>query len=90
MNNHIKPLPNGDFEVVPLDDPGFIAFTENRKPHILEIRNFEGKEIIKITYDGKLFWNQREVTTDQEYRDAMMYIGRRLSGIITGEEIEPI
>ena len=30
MKNQIKPLPNGDFQVVPLDDPGFLAFTKNR------------------------------------------------------------
>lgn len=24
MNNHILPLPNGDFQVVPLDDPEFL------------------------------------------------------------------
>ena len=67
-----------------------LLINSKENPHILEIRNFEGKEIIKITYDGKLFWNQREVTTDQEYRDTMMYIGKRLSGIITGEENESV
>lgn len=30
MNNHIKTLANGDFEVVPLDDPDFLAFQERR------------------------------------------------------------
>lgn len=30
MNNKIKSLGNGDFQVVPLDDPEFIKFQENR------------------------------------------------------------
>lgn len=30
MNNHIKSLVNGDFEVVPLDDPAFLQFQKNR------------------------------------------------------------
>jgi Zn finger protein HypA/HybF involved in hydrogenase expression len=30
MNNHIKSLANGDFEVKPLDDPDFLAFQERR------------------------------------------------------------
>jgi len=63
-----------------MNDSLLIKPTTN--PHILEIRTHEGKEIIKITHEGKLFWNEREVETDQEYRDAMMYIGKRLSGMI--------
>lgn len=30
MNNHIKSLFNGDFEVVPLDDPGFLEAQKKR------------------------------------------------------------
>jgi hypothetical protein len=30
MNNHIKSLANGDFEVVPLDDPELLAFQKKR------------------------------------------------------------
>jgi hypothetical protein len=59
-------------------------------PNILEIRDASGKEIVKITHDGLIYWKQREITTDQEYRDTMMYIGKRLSGMITGKENEPI
>lgn len=91
---------NHEDKTVPLDDPDFIAFTTKRNesmmikptdnPHILEIKNHLGVEIVKITHDGLLFWNGREVTTDQEYRDAMMHIGRRLSGMILGEENESL
>lgn len=31
VNNHIKPLPNGDFEVVPLDDPAFVEAQKKRE-----------------------------------------------------------
>ena len=30
MNNHIKHLANGDFEVVPLDDPAFLESQRKR------------------------------------------------------------
>ena len=53
-----------------------------RIPNILEIKNREGKEIVKITPEGNIYWNGREVETDQEYRDTMMYVGKRLSGMI--------
>ena len=50
------------------------------KPHILEIKDHTGKEIVRITYEGNIYWNGREVETDQEYRDTMLYIARRLFG----------
>ena len=59
-----------------------LLINTKENPDILLIKNFEGKEIIKIDYHGKIFWNEREVETDQEYRDAMMYVGKRLSGMI--------
>ena len=52
------------------------------KPHILEIRDHTGKELVIISHTGQIYWNGREVTTDQEYRDTMMYIGKRLAGMI--------
>ena len=51
-------------------------------PNILEIRTQEGKEIVKITPEGNIYWNGRLVETDQEYRDTMMYVGKRLAGMI--------
>jgi hypothetical protein len=51
-------------------------------PNILEIRSQEGREIVKITPEGNIYWNGRQVETDQEYRDTMMYIAKRLSGMI--------
>ena len=45
MNNQIKHLPSGDFEVLPLDDPGFLEFQKNRRDKPLrdwldEIENY--------------------------------------------------
>jgi hypothetical protein len=59
-----------------------LTLNTKEQPNILEIRNYEGKEIIKIDYHGKIFWNEREVETDQEYRNAMLYVGQRLAGMI--------
>ena len=38
MNNHIKHLPNGDFEVLPLDDPNAIEFWRKREESLAEYR----------------------------------------------------
>lgn len=40
----------------------------------------EGKEIIRITSDGRVFWNQREVETDADFRSAMLELVEYLSG----------
>jgi effector-binding domain-containing protein len=41
--------------------------------NIIEIRDMiNSKEIIRIGPDGRLFWNQREVTTDDDFRQAML------------------
>ncbi len=31
-----------------------------------------GTEIVRITADGRIFWREREVATDDEFRSAMM------------------
>ena len=51
-------------------------------PNILEIKSQEGREIVKITPEGNIYWNGKLVETDQEYRDTMMYVGKRLAGMI--------
>jgi hypothetical protein len=52
------------------------------KPHILEIKDHTGKQIVCITYEGLIYWNGREVETDQDYRDTMMYVAKRLAKMI--------
>ena len=34
MNNHIKHLENGDFEVIPLDDPEFLEAQKKREEEL--------------------------------------------------------
>lgn len=51
-------------------------------PNILVIKNRDGVEIVKITPEGNIYWKGRLVETDQEYRDTMMYVGKRLAGMI--------
>lgn len=38
----------------------FVAYDDN------------GREVVRIDNDGKIFWNKREVETDYELRAAMM------------------
>ena len=32
----------------------------------------DGSEVVRIDNDGKIFWNDREVETDDQFRSAMM------------------
>ena len=36
------------------------------------------EEIVRIASDGRVFWNGREVITDDEFRTAMLELGRVL------------
>lgn len=38
----------------------FVAYDDN------------GREVVRIDNDGKIFWNGREVETDDHFRSAMM------------------
>jgi hypothetical protein len=43
------------------------------EPNTIEIRqNNPPREVIRIAPDGKLFWNEREVETDDDFRKAML------------------
>ncbi|MCX7180387.1 MAG: hypothetical protein NTX56_17050 [Proteobacteria bacterium] len=39
---------------------------------ILLCKNSEGVDVVKITHKGEVFWLGREVTTDNEFRAAML------------------
>lgn len=32
----------------------------------------DGKEVVRITRDGRIFWNGREVETDEDFRNCMI------------------
>jgi len=37
-------------------------------------------EIIRIAHDGRIYWKQREVETDDEFRQAMMDLANAMRG----------
>lgn len=39
--------------------------------NILVLINKENKECVRIDEDGKIFWNEREVETDDEFKESM-------------------
>jgi outer membrane protein assembly factor BamB len=45
---------------------------------ILEIRNREGNQVVLIDSDGKIFWNTREITTDEEFKQFILTTTTRL------------
>jgi hypothetical protein len=48
-----------------------VTITKATLPTTIQIGDRD-KPIIKIQYDGRVFWNGREVETDQDFRAAML------------------
>ena len=38
----------------------------------------DGKEVIRIDHEGRIFWKGREVETDDEFRSAMLGLKKAL------------
>lgn len=47
---------------------------------IITCWNKDSTEIIRIAHDGRIFWRQREVETDDEFRQAMMDLANWIKG----------
>jgi hypothetical protein len=45
-----------------------------------------GKEIIRIDQTGRLFWHEREVETDDDFRAAMLDLADCFMGKYKGEQ----
>ena len=52
--------------------------------NIIEIRDREANEVLRIAPDGRIFWRLREVTTDDEFRAAMLELKDALGKIWGG------
>lgn len=78
MNNEIKPLPNGDFEVVPLDDPGFLEAQKKREAALQSLSEFgEEMEKHRIADEARIdqWWNNLSY---EERTDAFYAVVKRL------------
>lgn len=40
----------------------------------------QNPSVIRVAADGRMFWHEREVTTDEDFRDAMLDLSRCLQG----------
>jgi len=49
-------------------------------PDILVIRPNKAKELIRIAPNGRLFWHEREVETDDDFRAAMLDLAKFFQG----------
>jgi hypothetical protein len=79
MNNHIKSLVNGDFEVVPLDDSAFIKSQKDREKALDELAKIGHQwEIAKLEYEKKNdeWWNNLSY---EERCDAFYAVMKRFS-----------
>lgn len=55
-----------------MENPYAVPLTKN--PNIIDIRNSDPTEVLRIAPDGRIFWKQREVETDDEFRAAMLVL----------------
>lgn len=44
----------------------------------LKVYDNQAKEVVRITKEGRIFWRQREVETDDEFRSSMIEIRQAL------------
>lgn len=51
-----------------------------RDTDIITCWDKDSTEVIRIAPDGKVFWKQREVETDDDFRSAMLDLARVLKG----------
>lgn len=70
--NWEQPPPAASFEVGASE-----KYIVANNPDILAVRS-ETVEVIRIAPDGRLFWHGREVTTDDDFRAAMLYLAEWL------------
>lgn len=78
MNNEIKRLPNGDFEVVPLDDPAFLEAQKKREDAMQALSDFsEEMEKHRIAEEARIdqWWNNLSY---EERTDAFYAVMKRL------------
>mgnify|MGYP001608588197 CR=1 FL=1 len=48
------------------------AISTSQEPNIIKISGKEAQEILRISPDGRIFWKQREIETDDEFRAAIL------------------
>ena len=56
--------------------PGVL--TSSGKPDIIEIRNDKGEQVIRIDHDGRLFRRGLEIETDEDFRNTMTELMKRI------------
>lgn len=57
-----------------------IAVPAAEPPAAVTMKLSSGVEVIRIAADGRLFWRQREVDTDADFRAAMLDLAGALRG----------
>jgi hypothetical protein len=78
---------------VPKTVGGLVAKSFTGKPDVLVdimvISAPQNREVIRIAHDGTLFWHGREVTTDKEFKAAMLALARYLRGDFSADAAGP-
>lgn len=47
----------------------------------LQVQDKSGASIIRIEQDGTIFWKEREVESDADFKSAMLVLGEYLRGV---------
>jgi len=67
-------------EVMRLDNDDDTAHFSRRDTDIITCWDKDSTEVIRIAPDGRVFWKQREVETDDDFRNAMLDLAKALKG----------
>lgn len=62
-----------------------IGFTVPRPTHILLVTDHNKKEVFRVDETGKIFWREREIETDSDFKNSMMELKNTLDNILTME-----
>lgn len=81
MNKPVAYTTDGK-EVMRLDNDDDTVHFSRRDTDIINVWDKDATEIIRIAPDGRVFWKQREVETDDDFRNAMLDLAKALKGAL--------
>jgi hypothetical protein len=77
----LEPIPfAGMVDIDMNNDPVSLGQLYVENPDIITCFDKDSTEVIRIAPDGRLFWKQREVETDNDFRSAMLDLAKALRG----------
>ena len=61
-------------------DYGHLKIGTTNPPDILFVQANQGREVIRITPTGEIYWNNRLVETDDDFKSSMLDLAEHFKG----------